>query len=550
MATQSYDPRVGSAAKPNIVLILADDMGFSDLGCYGSEIATPHLDSMAAQGVRFSGTYNCARCCPSRASILTGLHPHQTGIGHMTGNLGFPAYQGYLNGRCVTIAEVLRSAGYHTLMTGKWHLAGNSLWTGDTPQLESANPIPLPLHRGFDEFYGTINGCGSYYDPSTLYRGHSPIRSEGDYYYTDAISQEAVAMIGRNAHSDRPFFLYVAYTAPHWPLHARPEDIAKYVGLHRRGWDATRTARHEALKGLGLLDKRWPISPRDSQVPPWDEVPHKDWEDMRMAVYAAQIDRMDQGIGKIMDELRRQRVEQNTLVVFLADNGGCAEFLAEDGKLYNRPWEIPCDGRAGAMHTRDGRPVIWGSHTDLLPGTEDTYMSYDQPWANVSNSPFRLFKHWVHEGGISTPMIACWPAAVHPGTIVHEPNHVVDLMPTFLEAAAVCYPQEYEGRAIAPLAGESLLPALRGEPWVRQQPIWWEHEGNGAVRMGEWKLVRKHPGPWELYNMEEDRTELHDLSAQDPGRVASMARFHAETSELCGVQPWRLLDHIRRGTPA
>lgn len=517
------------AAPPNVVLILADDMGYSDIGCYGAEIHTPHLDRLATQGVRFSQMYNGARCCPTRASLLTGLHPHQAGVGHMVGNHGIREYQGYLRDDCITIAEALRAGGYRTLMSGKWHVGGSY----DPLRPASWNPggpgHPTPRQRGFDRYYGTLDGAGSYFHPHALLCDDEVVQPAGsDYYYTDAITDHAIEMIHEAA--DRPFFLYLSYTAPHWPLHALPQDIARYVGRYRKGgWDAVRTARHETLKWLGILSDKWDISPRDETAPAWSDVRDKEWEDMRMAVYAAQIDRMDQGIGRVLDTLRELGLAENTLVMFLSDNGGCAEFLNEDG------WATRY-----ATQTPDGQLIRVGNIPGIMPGGPHTFMSYDLPWANASNAPFRLYKHWVHEGGIATPFIVHWPAVIRGGRIVHEPCHIVDIMATVLDAAGVPYPAEYNGHAITPPEGESMLPALRGETWTRQRPLFWEHEGNCAMRDHEWKLVRRYPDDWELYNMVEDRTELHDLAARDRGRVQRMAAEWQEWATRCGVRPWPL----------
>lgn len=524
----------GSSKRPNIILILVDDMGFSDIGCYGSEIKTPNLDRLGREGIRFTQAYNCARCCPSRASLLTGLYPHQAGVGHMTGNRGVREYQGYLRTDCVTIAEVLKQAGYRTLMSGKWHVGG--AYQANKPETwRTGEPDhPLPVQRGFDQYYGLLAGGGSYFKPPSLARNERLIKPEGEnYYLTDAISDEAVAMMENVSGKGKPFFLYVAYTAPHWPLHAFPEDIAKYEGRYRRGgWNAVRTSRHENLKAMGILDPRWDISPRDEQAPSWPEVKHKDWEDLRMSVYAAQVDRMDQGVGKIMEKLRELGIEDNTLVIFLSDNGGCAEFLAEDTNKPEPSWyNIP---------TRDGRPTHIGNTPGIKPGPDDTFMSYDLPWANASNTPFRLYKHWVHEGGIATPLIINWPAQIHQSRITNTPCNVLDIMATCLDAGGAKYPQEYGGRKITPLEGETFRPLLRGENWRREQPLFWEHEGNRAVRHGIWKLVRKYPGNWELYNMDEDRTELHDRAGSEKVRVKELARMYEEWAARCGVLDWPL----------
>jgi len=524
-------PRAASdAQRPNIIVILADDMGFSDIGCYGSEIETPNLDRMAAAGARFSQMYNCARCCPTRASLLTGLYPHQAGVGHMVSDYGTAGYRGFLTDRCVTIAEVLSTQGYRTLMSGKWHVGGR--YAPNRPDTWRAGEpgFPTPRQRGFETFYGTLTGGGSYFRPPTLMRGDSLIEPEGDdYHYTDAISDNAREMIAGAAGDDNPFFMYVAYTAPHWPLHAHEADVSRYQGACRDGWDAVRTKRHEELKGLGILDPKWEISARDEQAPPWEDAPHRDWEDRRMAVYAAQVHAMDRGIGRIIAKLRELGLEDNTMVMFLSDNGGCAEFLNED-------WDRP-DKHRYNIPTRAGRPVYVGNTPTLMPGPEQTFMSYDLPWANASNSPFRMFKHWVHEGGISTPLIVHWPAAIRRPALVHEPAHVMDIMATCLDAAGVEYPREFNGRPVLPLEGESFLSAARGEPWTRERPIFWEHEQNRAVRLGRWKLVSRHPGPWELYDMVEDRTEQHDLSARNAGKVTELAALYHEWAARALVVP-------------
>ncbi len=518
--------------RPNIIVILVDDMGFSDLGCFGSEIETPNLDRLAANGVRLTSMYNCARCCPTRASLLTGLYPHQAGVGQMIGHLGSPAYQGFLRDDCVTIAEVLQQAGYRTLMSGKWHVGGDYDSRNADDWTPGDGTHPTPRQRGFDRFYGILDGAGSFFHPHYLMEDDQRVYPEADdYYLTDAITDKAIEMIEEAVTDEHPFFLYVAHTAPHWPLHARPDDIAKYEGWYRRGgWDATRTARHEMMLGMGLLDRQWAISPRDTGAPAWGDVPDQDWEDMRMAVYAAQVDRMDQGVGQIMATLDRLNVEDNTLVMFLSDNGGCAEFLAEDG------W-----ARFYPNRTPTGEQIHLGNLPDLRPGSATTFMSYDLPWANVSNAPFRQYKRWVHEGGISTPMIAYWPDRIKHAAINHTSCHVVDLMPTCLAAVRVAYPTEFNDQTIQPLEGESLLPLFEQTDWQREAPIFFEHEGNCAVRWGEWKLVRGFNEPWELYNMNLDRTELNDLSALNQPQVEHLQWLYGEWAERCGVIDWNLL---------
>ncbi len=522
----------GAPSRPNIIVILADDMGFADISPYGGEIRTPNLQRLAERGTRFTQMYNCARCCPSRASLLTGLYPHQTGVGCMVSNNGLPGYMGYLNDRCVTIAEALRPAGYRTLMSGKWHVGGNYQPNLPESWQIGAPDHPTPIQRGFDEHFGTLAGGGSYYKTPTLIRNDKLLAPREGFYYTDAISDEASGMIRRSVQAGEPFFCYVAYTAPHWPLHALPEDIGRYEGKYRHGWDALRTSRHEQLKALGILDPRWPISARDAKAPPWTDLPaaRRDWEDLRMAVYAAQVDRMDQGIGRICRTLQELGVEDNTLVMFLADNGGCAEFLAEDGGDKGKPsrYQIP---------TVDGRAVRVGNIPGLRPGPDDTFMSYDLPWANASNTPFRLYKHWVHEGGISTPLIAHWPAHSKAGGICHTPCHTIDLLPTCLAAAGVTHPTEHNGRPVQPAEGLSLLPALAGAEFAPERNLYWEHEGNRAVRQGQWKLVSRHPCAWELYDMSVDRTELNDLSVKNPAKARELASEYDRWAARCDVLP-------------
>jgi arylsulfatase len=346
---------IAAPKRPNIVLILADDMGFSDIGCYGGEIETPNLDALARKGIRFTHFHNTARCCPSRASLLTGLYPHQAGVGHMVDvPKPFPGYVGDLNSQCVTIAEALRPAGYHTLMSGKWHV---------TPISKSKHN--WPLQRGFEKFYGIVGGGGDYYNPATLTRDNEPIEPDGkDYYFTDAIADNAASYIGEYARKPDPFFLYTAFTAPHWALHAPEAGIAKYRNRYKGGWDALRAERHRRMIDLGIVDRKWPLTPRDSQVPAWKDAPDKEWQALRMATYAAQVDRLDKGVGKILAKLKETGAEENTLILFLSDNGGCAEELPKGFKAFYIP-----------QTTRDGRPMLVGNDPAIMPGPDNTYQS-------------------------------------------------------------------------------------------------------------------------------------------------------------------------------
>lgn len=521
--------RNGSSDTPNIIIILNDDMGFSDIGCYGGEIDTPNLDRLAANGLRYSQFYNTARCSPSRASLLTGLHPHQTGIGILTYDNGPEGYAGDLNKSCVTIAEVLKAKNYKTYLSGKWHVSSNL-----TTPTES-----WPLQRGFDHFFGTIIGAGSFYFPNTLTRGNDNIESEAAndpaFFYTDAISDQAAAYIREHdrAHPDAPLFQYVAYTAPHWPLHAHDEDIAKYKGRFDAGWDNLRKSRLAKLVEAGIIHPGWQLTDRDPTQPPFTEAENREWLLRCMEVYAAQIDRMDQGIGRILKALEDTGRLDNTLVIFLSDNGACAEDIPDNVTAK----ELVDQLMIAKAETRDGRPVRFGNDPALMPGPEDTYQSYGTAWANLSNAPFRLYKHWIHEGGIATPFIVHWPAGIaEKGGLRHNPGQLPDIMATILDVTGADYPGTFGGNAILPCEGESLVPSF-ASAYSPRGPMFWEHEGNAAVRVGKWKLVRKYPGAWELYDMEADRTEMHDLAGQHPQRVAEMSAQYDVWADRCGVIP-------------
>lgn len=537
-----FAPFAVAASKPNIIIILSDDMGFSDLGCYGGEIPTPNLDSLAAGGLRFTQFYNNARCCPTRASLLTGMYPHQAGVGHMMDDKGSDGYRGDLNPKTPTVAEVLKPAGYRTYALGKWHVTRHG--GPDGPKHN------WPTQRGFDRYYGTIHGAGSYYDPSTLTRDNNAISPFADaeykpksYYYTDAISDHAVRFVGDHVkeHKDQPFFMYVAYTCAHWPMHALPEDIAKYKGRYDAGYEPIRKARFEKAVKLGLIDPKQRMSTTAGN---WDKVPDKKWESACMEVYAAMIDRMDQGIGKIIGELKRTGQFDNTLILFLQDNGGCAEVQGRTGNKNHpnierpeRPTLAPLKLEAllppGSVppQTRDGFPVRMGPK--VMPGGRDTYVAYGQGWANVSNTPFREYKHWVHEGGISTPLIAHWPKGIGSdghGKLVQEPGHLIDLMATCVDLGGAT-PQ-------AAIEGVSLRPLLDGKSLGRKQPVFWEHEGNKAIRDGKWKLVAKYNRPWELYDIDADRVESNDLAGKEVEKVKALSAAWDACAKRVGVRPW------------
>jgi arylsulfatase len=542
LESQSGLPVAVLPKRPNIVLIMSDDMGYSDIGCYGGEIKTPNLDKLAAGGVRMTQFYNTARCCPTRASLLTGLYPHQTGVGHMVNDRGQDGYRGDLNNNCVTIAQVLNQAGYATYMAGKWHVTKYS-----RPEGPKSN---WPRNRGFDRFYGTIHGAGSYWEPSSLVRDDTMITLGTDreyqpketYYYTDAISDNACRYINEHD-AAKPFFMYVAYTAAHWPMHARERDIARYKGKYDEGYDAIRRRRLAKMKTLGVVKPDAEISP---QAGVWGKIEDKKWEAACMEVYAAMVDSMDQGIGRIIKSLKDKGLFDNTIIFYLQDNGGCAEDCGRQGKPNPRKDKpsfapVPPDQQLyfGSVpkQTRDGWEVRSGH---VMPGPADTHIGYGKNWANVSNTPFREYKHWVHEGGISTPLIAHWPEVIKDGGhLRHQPGHLIDIMATCVDAAGATYPSLYKGQDILPVEGKSLLPALIKNESVQREAIYWEHEGNRAIRRNKWKLVAKgRKGKWELYDVEADRSELHDLSDQQPERVKEMAVMWQAYAERTGVIPW------------
>jgi len=532
------------APRPNIIVILSDDMGFSDIGCYGGEIETPHLDGLAANGLRLTQFYNTARCCPTRASLLTGLYPHQAGVGHMMDDAGLPGYRGNLNQSCRTIAEMLNPAGYRSYAVGKWHVTRHTAANGPKHN--------WPLARGFDRYYGTIHGAGSFYDPSALVRDNTMISPFADeqyqpktYYYTDAIADHAVRFVAEHEqqHAKKPFFLYVAFTAAHWPMHALPEDIAKYHGKYDAGYEPIRQRRFAKATKLGLIDRNQAMTPGAES---WEQVPDKRWEAAGMEVYAAMVDRMDAGIGKLIAELKRTGQYDNTLILYMQDNGGCAEPMGRSGNANHPNIERPkmptlpvmkaTDFAANGSvptQTRDGFPVRMG--TKVMPGPADTYVAYGRGWANVSNTPFREYKHWVHEGGISTPLIAHWPKGISTkGELRTQPSHLIDIAATCLELSGAKYPQD-----ATPVEGKSLVPLFTNDK-IDREAIFWEHEGNRAVRAGEWKLVAKHNRPWELYKVSQDRVEAHDLANQEPSKRDELIALYEGYAKRCLVAPWPL----------
>jgi arylsulfatase len=538
-ACSEADPK-----RPNIIIIMSDDMGYSDLGCYGGEIRTPSLDNLASNGLRFTQFYNTGRCCPTRASLLSGVYAHQASVGHMMGDDKLPGYRGELGKDVVTIAEVMKLNGYSCYMAGKWHV---------TPYRENIAVTDSmkhnwPLQRGFDRFYGTIHGGGSFWDPNTLTRDNDYVAPDADpeyfpehFYYTDAISDHAVRFVEEQDDS-RPFFMYVAYTAAHWPMHAPEDEIEKYDGVYDAGYGAIREARHKRLLEMGLIKSSALMS---DQFGDWEAVKHRNWELRCMETYAAMVTRMDAGIGRIVEALKEAGEADNTLILFLQDNGGCQEVLGRSGDLEQEGWasiknwgtvagsrpDAPTlppmepgelQTRMVPVQTRDGYPVRMGP--EAMPGPADTYIAYGEAWANVSNTPFRLYKHFVHEGGIATPLIACWPDGITDhGALRHTPTHLIDLMATCADLGGGIYPEEYKGHSILPMEGMSLAPVFYSDK-LPERHLLWEHEGNAAIRKGPWKLVGRRvidsdstlTEKWELYNLHEDRSELNDLSTTHP----------------------------------
>ncbi|MDR0395581.1 MAG: arylsulfatase [Tannerella sp.] len=500
------------AERPNIIVILADDMGYSDVGCYGGEIETPNINRLAENGLRYRQFYNCARSCPTRASLLTGLYPHQAGMGWMAAaDMQRSQYQGYLNRQCVTIADVLQTAGYDTYMSGKWHVSSDRQNNGKVRD-------NWPLQRGFNRFYGIVGGASNYFKVNYTNdneQGFSP--DDGTFYFTHAISDSATTFIRRHDYRQAPLFLYLAYTAAHWPLHALQKDIDKYKERYKKGWDVLREERFARQKEMGLFAHDAVLSPRDENIPAWDSLSTEQQQEfvMRMAIYAAQIDAMDQGIGRIMQSLKDKGQLENTLIMFLSDNGACAEFIS-----------------SGQRKAVDGK--------------KDTYESYHINWANLSSTPYREYKHFTNEGGIATPLIVHYPNGIDKklnNTFVDEYGHLIDIMATCVDAGKALYPERYKEHEIVPMQGVSLIPHFSGQRTDRGL-VYWEHEGNIALRDGKWKIVTKtnegdlfDPATVKLYDLEADPTEMNDLSEIDPERKERMFAAWNRWAQDIGVFP-------------
>jgi arylsulfatase A-like enzyme len=521
--TQASATKPG-AKRPNIIVIMADDMGFSDAGCYGGEINTPNIDFLAQHGIRYRQFYNTSRCCPTRASLLTGLYNHQAGIGKMTGPENQPGYQGHLTDNAVTIAEVLQSAGYHTAITGKWHVSNTLARKDPREQLDWLNHqkdfgdfSPLeqyPTHRGFEKFFGTIWGVIDFFDPFSLVNGTAPVKNVPvGYYHTDAINDTTVSYIKAFSKTEKPFFIYVAQNAPHWPLMAKPEDIARYKDTYKAGWDVIREARYKKMIKLGLID------PESTKLPPdsdgsikWENNPDKNWDAMAMAVHAAMIDNMDQGIG--IKALRQSGQLDNTLILFLSDNGASAENCAAYGPGFDRPGQ-----------TRDGKTIVYATKKQAVPGPQTTYSSIGPRWAEVANTPYRYWKELSFEGGIHTPMIAFWPNGItaNKGGFSDFTGHVMDFMLSFCELAGTEYPEVFKGRKITASSGKSLVPSFADLKAKGHEQLFNEHFGARYARTGDWKLISlPKDTSWHLYDLGKDQTETRDLASEYPQKVRQM----------------------------
>ncbi|MCI0332019.1 MAG: arylsulfatase [Planctomycetes bacterium] len=507
---------------PNIVVILIDDMGWSDLGCYGSEIPTPNINALADGGVRFTQFYNTARCSPTRASLLTGLYPHQAGLGFLD-NLVRPnsiGTQGRLRDDCVTMAEVLGDAGYFTIMTGKWHMGHYHgtppFWRGFMRSLNS--PIGELYFPGQKQRLSE----GVYLNAKMLKVGDPELGT--NWYGPDLLTEWGLKFIDEAIAAKEPFFYYLPHSSVHFPLQVPQADIDRYRGKYMVGWDKLRDERHRRQIEMGLVDPKWPLSARPPDVPAWDSLNDKDKEhfDHIMAIYAAMIDRLDHSVGTLVEGLKTRGVLDSTLIFVLADNGGNAE-----------------SGPRGKLEGQE-------------PGGPQSNVFLGQSWATLANTPLRRYKHFTHEGGISTPLVVHWPGGIpseRNGQLEHQPGHLVDIMRTAVEVSGAKYATERNGQKIQPMEGASLVPALSGQPIDRKAPIYWEHEGNRAIRKGKWKLVMKFMGPWELYDIDADRTEQHNLVEQEPKVAQQLIAEWEAWAKRADVDPWEGEERYDSGEP-
>ncbi|TVS15271.1 MAG: arylsulfatase [Planctomycetaceae bacterium] len=478
--------------RPNIIVVMLDDLGFSDLGCYGAEIETPHIDRLARQGLRFSQFYNTAKCESSRVCLLSGLYTYQAGYRALD--------------RAVTFAELLREAGYFTAMSGKWHLESE------------------PTERGFQHYFGHLSGATNFFTGDDTFRldGQAWSEFDEDFYTTDAFTDYAIRYVDQAVDRQQPFFVYIAHNAPHYPLQAPEADVMKYRGRYRIGWDQLRQDRYQRQVAMGMIDARWALSPRPDYLPAWDSLneQQQDWEDFRMAAYAAMVDRVDQNMGRLVQHLADRDLLENTLILLFSDNGAC-------------PFE----------RTRGDQYMPWDPRS---------YWTYDVGWAHAGNTPFRWYKQNQHEGGIASPLVAHWPDGLRtePGTITHQPAHLIDILPTLVELAGAEYPERFDGRAITPVQGRSLVPIFQGEQRIGHEWLYFQFSDNRALRRGDWKIVSARGGPWELYDLAADRTELNDLADQHPDKVQELAQqWHHVAAEIDQLQPRRRKPVAGRDAP-
>lgn len=523
--------------RPNIIVVMVDDMGWSDLGCFGGEMNTPNIDGLADNGVRFTNMYNAGRSCPSRASLLTGLYPHQAGIGRMTFNQNLPGYIGSLSDNAVTIAQVLKSAGYNTGMVGKWHVSETPLKEDQREWLAHQRdysdyiaPSQYPTAKGFDYYYGVLYGVVNYFDPFSLVYGDKPVKEvPSNYYITDALSDSAVAYVNRNAKLDKPFFLYLAHTAPHWPLHALPEDIDKYKDRYKGGWESIREERYGRIKKMDLLTSDDEFLSKQNPDREWMQNKDSVWDARAMAVHAAMIDRVDQGIGRLIKTLKDNGALDNTLILFMSDNG-CSPEVCQN---YS-----PGDNDRPDM-MRNGEPIIYPKQKEVLPGPQNTFASLGASWANVANTPFRFWKAKTYEGGICTPFIAHYPKGINikKGSVYRGSGHLMDIMATAVELASAKYPERYGNNNIIPIEGKSLVPVFKKGKRDGHSYLFFEHFRERAVVSGDWKIVAPNNKPWELYNLKTDRTEMHNLANQYPDIVTRLNQAYDEWAVRALVEP-------------
>jgi len=469
-----------AAERPNILIILADDMGFSDLGCYGGQIETPNLDALAAGGLRFTQFYNTARCWPTRGAIMTGYYAQQIRRDALPTVSG--GSQGTRPAWAPLVTEYLRPLGYRTYHSGKWHIDG------------------LPLKNGFDRSY-VLNDHNRYFAPQNHTEDDQPlppVDPAKPQYVTTLIADHAIRCLTDHAanHAEKPFFHYLCFTSPHFPLHALQEDIDRYRGRFKAGYDALRQERWQRLKSQGIVD--CDLSPRTAGLKPWDELTadQRAHFETRMEIHAAMVDRMDREIGRVLAQLKAMKAWDNTIIFFLSDNGASAESLVRGD----------------------------GNDPAAPPGSAKTFLCLETAGANVANTPLRLSKIFVHEGGIATPLVVHWPQGIAAkGELRHTPSHVIDLPLTVLELAGGKWPTEWKGEKIPPPPGKSLTAALAKDVSIDRDQLWWLHEGNRAIRVGDWKLVAVDGGPWELYDLAKDRGESHNLADSQPAKARELA---------------------------